>query len=77
MIGAIAGVIVGSVDDWDNIKTKDFPLFSDRNIFTDGSVLTIALANTIHAGTPHVQNLRVFYRWSPHHGFRGSFYRWA
>lgn len=27
MLGAIVGDIVGSVYEWDNIKTKDFPLF--------------------------------------------------
>ena len=28
MLGAIIGDIVGSVYEFDNIKTKDFPLFS-------------------------------------------------
>ena len=27
MLGAIIGDIVGSVYEWNNIKTKDFPLF--------------------------------------------------
>ncbi|EFI34752.1 hypothetical protein Dthio_PD2128 [Desulfonatronospira thiodismutans ASO3-1] len=35
MIGAIAGDIVGSVYEWDNIKTKDFDLFTSRSFFTD------------------------------------------
>ncbi len=48
MIGAIAGDIVGSVYEFHNIKTKDFPLFTDRCFFTDDSVLTIALADTLH-----------------------------
>ena len=30
MLGAIIGGIVGSVYEWNNIKTKDFPLFNDR-----------------------------------------------
>ena len=29
MIGAIIGDIVGSVYEWNNIKTKEFPLFQD------------------------------------------------
>ena len=29
MLGAIVGDIVGSVYEWDNIKTKVFPLFRD------------------------------------------------
>ncbi|GHT03550.1 hypothetical protein AGMMS50276_33490 [Synergistales bacterium] len=40
MIGAIVGDIVGSVYEWDNIKTKDFPLFNDKNFFTDDTVIT-------------------------------------
>ncbi len=39
MIGAIAGDIAGSVYEWANIKTKDFPLFTDRCFFTDDSIL--------------------------------------
>ena len=27
MLGAIIGDIIGSVYEWNNIKTKDFPLF--------------------------------------------------
>jgi ADP-ribosylglycohydrolase len=39
MIGAIAGDIIGSVYEWRNIKTKDFPLFSDNCRFTDDTIL--------------------------------------
>src|SRR5574344_623568 len=77
MIGAITGDIVGSVYEWNNIKTKDFPLFTDRCFFTDDSILTIALADTILTGTPYVENLKNFYRWYPGGGYGGSFDRWA
>ena len=33
MLGAIVGDIVGSVYEWDNIKTKDFPLFRKKTAF--------------------------------------------
>lgn len=29
MLGAIVGDIVGSIYEWHNIKTKEFPLFQD------------------------------------------------
>ena len=77
MIGAIAGDIVGSVYEWDNIKRKDFPLFAERCFFTDDSILTVALADTILTGTPYVDNLKQFYRWYPDGGYGGSFHRWA
>ncbi|MEA3241588.1 MAG: ADP-ribosylglycohydrolase family protein, partial [Pseudomonadota bacterium] len=44
MLGAIAGDIIGSVYEWNNIKTKEFDLFSPKAFFTDDSVLTVALA---------------------------------
>ena len=34
MIGAIVGDIVGDIYEFDNIKTKDFPLFGRENSFT-------------------------------------------
>lgn len=77
MIGAIAGDIVGSVYEWNNIKRKDFPLFGDRCFFTDDSILTVALADTIMTGTPYVDNLKKFYRWYPNGGYGGSFHVWA
>ena len=40
MLGAIVGDIVGSVYEWNNIKTKDFPLFRDDCFFTDDTVMT-------------------------------------
>jgi len=77
MIGAIAGDIIGSVYEWNNIKTKDFPLFSDKCCFTDDSILTIALADSILTGTPYVDNLKAFYHWYPDGGYGGSFHSWA
>ena len=77
MIGAIAGDIVGSVYEWANIKSKKFPLFTDRSFFTDDSILTIALADTLLTGTPYVDNLKTFYRWYPDGGYGGSFHNWA
>ncbi len=77
MIGALAGDIIGSVYEWHNIKTKDFVLFSPACFFTDDSILTIALADTILSGTPYVENLKKFYRWYPNGGYGGRFCRWA
>lgn len=48
MLGAYIGDIVGSVYEWHNVKTKDFPLFSDKSRFTDDSVMTCAVANVLH-----------------------------
>lgn len=47
MIGAITGDIVGSIYEFDNIKTKDFELFDKECTFTDDSVLTVAVAKAL------------------------------
>ena len=47
MIGAILGDIVGSIYEFDNIKTKEFELFDKDCIFTDDSVMTIAVAEVL------------------------------
>ncbi len=77
MLGAIAGDIIGSVYEWDNIKIKDFPLFSPHCFFTDDSILTIALADSLLTGRSYCENLKKFYRLYPDGGYGGSFHRWA
>lgn len=47
MIGAIIGDIVGSIYEFDNIKTKEFPLFTKDCFFTDDTVLTVATAQQL------------------------------
>ncbi len=44
MLGAIIGDIAGSVYEINNIKSKEFPLFSKKSRITDDSVLTCAIA---------------------------------
>ena len=50
LLGAIIGDIVGSIYEYDNIKTKDFPLFGDGVFRTDDTVLTLAVAEGIVSG---------------------------
>lgn len=47
MIGAILGDVVGSIYEFDNIKTKEFDLFDKECFFTDDSVMTIAIAEAL------------------------------
>lgn len=47
MLGAIIGDVVGSVYEWNNIKTKDFELFKPNCFFTDDTVMTVAVANAL------------------------------
>ncbi|MBO5702113.1 MAG: ADP-ribosylglycohydrolase family protein [Clostridia bacterium] len=47
MIGAIFGDIVGSVYEFNNIKTKNFELFGKKCFFTDDTVITVAVADAL------------------------------
>ena len=53
MIGAVLGDIVGSIYEFDNIKTKDFELFSKDCLFTDDTVMTVAVAQAL-MGYEHI-----------------------
>jgi ADP-ribosylglycohydrolase len=77
MIGAIAGDIIGSVYEHRNIKTTRFPLFHPLCRFTDDTVLTVALADSILHGTPYVELLKRYYRAYPRAGYGWSFHQWA
>ena len=52
MLGAIIGDIVGSPYEFDdyNIKTTDFPLFSEESEITDDTIMTLAVAQGLMNG---------------------------
>jgi ADP-ribosylglycohydrolase len=77
MIGALVGDIVGSVYEWNNIKTKDFSFFSDKCFFTDDSILTVALAESIMHDIDYTENMKRYYHWYPDGGYGGRFHQWA
>ena len=85
MYGAILGDIVGSVYEWENIKTKDFPLFVRPSRYTDDSAMTIAVAEALldTLGKDRAARrdavIRSMQKWGrryPHAGYGGSFRKW-
>ncbi|MGE4543581.1 MAG: ADP-ribosylglycohydrolase family protein [Pedobacter sp.] len=77
MLGALAGDIIGSRFEWNNIKTKDFELFEEDSRFTDDTVLTVAQADSLLSGEPFTLKLKEYFWLYPHAGYGGRFYRWA
>ena len=77
MIGAIAGDIIGSVYEWNRIKSKEFELFHLDCCFTDDTVLTVALAESILTGNDYSSLMKAYYRRYPDAGYGGFFHRWA
>lgn len=76
MLGAIAGDIIGSVYEFDNIKTTEFPLFTVGSRFTDDTVMTVAVAAAILRREPIDRVLREF-RGQYDVGYGKRFIRWA
>jgi ADP-ribosylglycohydrolase len=76
MIGAIAGDIIGSVYEWHNIKTTDFPLFSPNSKFTDDTVMTVAVADCLLNNKNYTETLKYYGRTFPNVGYGDDFYNW-
>src|ERR1041384_3008625 len=76
MLGAIVGDIVGSVYEFDNHRTKEFPLFKAESFFTDDSVMTVALAYAIVADCGVEGVMRRWGAQYPRAGYGGMFRRW-
>ncbi|MBQ0013614.1 MAG: ADP-ribosylglycohydrolase family protein [Proteobacteria bacterium] len=57
MIGAIAGDVVGSRFEFNNLKSKEFDLFHPDCHFTDDTVVTLAIANAVQLSTNNFDNL--------------------
>jgi ADP-ribosylglycohydrolase len=74
MLGAIAGDVIGSPCERNQIKTKDFPLFSERCRFTDDSVMTIAVAHAILEQTGYGASMKTFGRRYPNSGYGSAFF---
>ena len=77
MLGALAGDIIGSRFEWANYKSKDFDLFTEASRFTDDTVHTVALAESLLDGRPYGELLRAAYRLFPDAGYGGRFRAWA
>lgn len=73
MIGAIAGDIIGSVYEWQNIRRTDFFLFDEWSTFTDDIVLTVAIADAILTGSDYCDKLREYFRMYPNRGYGTHF----
>lgn len=87
MFGAILGDIIGSPYEFDQgNKSKDFPLFSEESMFTDDTVMTIAVAEAFldAQGATDMDWIRSrliksMHKWGalyPHAGYGGRFGMW-
>ena len=86
MYGAILGDIIGSPYEFEGgRKTKDFPLFSDRSMYTDDTVMSLAVAEALmdslgKGEAEHkdalIASMQKWGRAYPDAGYGGRFYNW-
>ncbi|MCQ2295039.1 MAG: ADP-ribosylglycohydrolase family protein [Bacteroidales bacterium] len=81
MLGAITGDTIGSVYEFNNIKTTQFPLFQSRSTITDDSVMTMAVAEWLLLGPSRSQKdlERIMVEYGqgfPNAGYGGRFRCW-
>jgi ADP-ribosylglycohydrolase len=76
IIGAIADDVIGSIYEWGNHKSTDFPLFSATSRFTDDSVLTMAMTDCILNQKPFKETLAAYGRKYADVGFGKVFKVW-
>lgn len=86
MYGAMIGDFVGSIYEWRNIKTKEFPFFHKRCFLTDDSYMTVAVAQACMNWPEHrseeafVEDLTFemvrIGRTYPDAGYGGRFSKW-
>lgn len=85
MFGAIIGDIVGSVYEFNNIKSKDFPFWTKGSHFTDDTVMTCAVCaalreykndTTKNAHALIIARMQEFGREYPFCGYGTMFAKW-
>ena len=80
MLGAIIGDVVGSIYEFNNIRTKDFPLFSEKSQATDDSIMSLAVLdilqnNNVNDKDKIIDTLKDWGRTYPDRGYGGRFRR--
>lgn len=79
MLGAIAGDMIGSVYEFNNRRSKDFPLFTEATSFTDDTILSVAVADVLLHGGDYAQVFKKYY-WrypNPSGSYGARFHQWA
>ena len=78
--GAICGDIIGSIYEFNSIKTKDFDLFHPRSFFTDDTVMTLAVAKWLCEDKDSIdvliKNLKYYGNRYINAGYGRSFLNW-
>jgi ADP-ribosylglycohydrolase len=76
VLGAIAGDIIGSLYEFNNIKSTDFNLYNSTSNFTDDTILTIAVTDCIINNKDFSKTIWEYGREYPNYSYGLSFINW-
>jgi ADP-ribosylglycohydrolase len=76
MLGAITCDVFGLIYEFHPIKTKDFELLNQDCFFTDDTVMSVAVADSLMNGLDYVESLQTWARKYPDGGYGGMFGKW-
>lgn len=79
MLGAIIGDIAGSAWEFNPTNYYHFPMFTEKNSYTDDTICTVAIADALlHGSEDYGSYLRMWCSKYPHPkgGYGGNFRRW-
>lgn len=78
MIGAIIGDVVGSrFEKKEPPVSKAFDLLNEKSIFTDDTILSVAIADSIMNGESYDETLKDYFKRYPYAGYGSAFKSWA
>lgn len=79
--GAIIGDVVGSVYEFNNYRRKDFPLISKRSVYTDDTILTLAVHQVLEKNILDKEEIAKIYKeWTkknPNCGYGCGYLQWV
>ena len=76
MIGAVIGDIIGSRFEFNNHRSEDFTLFTEKSKVTDDTILTIATADCLLHNKEYAKTYQLYAQKYPNGNYGGMFSKW-
>ena len=76
LLGGVVGDIIGSIYEFNPVKSKDFELFESSSTYTDDTVMTVANAEWLLSKGVLMDIMRKYGHKYPGAGYGGIFYDW-
>ncbi|NBU97953.1 MAG: hypothetical protein EBS19_07055 [Spirochaetia bacterium] len=77
MIGAVIGDIIGSRFEFNNHRSEDFTLFTEKSVVTDDTILSIATADCLLHNKEYASTYQLYAQKYPNGNYGGMFSKWV